>query len=666
MRKLFAIAALMSVLAMNAAEIGTWKAYPVYRNVTWIESAGNLLYVLASDNLYSYNTTDGSIETYSKMDMLSDGLISKIAYSKAVHCLIIVYQNGNIDLLYDGGNVMNISDYYSKNLTYDKTIYDVYIDGIYAYLSTGFGIMKVNMRDAEITETYTLGFKVNWCYTENGRIYAMSQTDGQYSALLTANLIDKKSWSRTGNYRNPTKTIDPEQLALVNTLEPGGPFYNYFNFLRIYNGKLYSVGGAFGGLVDSGRPGVVQVLEGDEWSMFEGDLTSKTGVRYYDNTCIDIDPRDPNHVFVSGRSGLYEFNDGKFLKLWNIDNSPLQYAKDVNKHYTLILSIKFDSQGNLWVFDSQAESVSLLEYTVDGKWIDHHRDELISVDRSMGGMRCSFFDSRGLLWFVNYHHGFPAFFCYDTTADKLYTYSTFINEDEAIIEPEYVRCIAEDKSGNIWIGTTAGPLMLRAEDVLADPATVRLEQVKVPRNDGTNLADYLLADIDITTIAVDGAGRKWFGTNGMGVYLISEDNFTQEQHFTMTGSKLLSNNIESMAINDQTGEVFIGTSYGLCSYMSDATVPAEEMTKESVWAYPNPVRPDYTGLITITGLTYNADVKICASNGALVAEGRSSGGMFTWDGCDRKGKRVASGVYMVQTAKADGSKGVVCKIAIVN
>ena len=218
MRKLFTLVALFVVLTLNAAEIGTWKAYPVYRNVTWIEEAGNLLYVLASDNLYSYNTNDGSITTYSKMNMLSD--------------------------------------YYSKNLTYDKTIYDICVDGVYAYISTGFGIMKINLRDAEITETYTLGFKVNWCYIENGRIYAMSESEGQYSALLNSNLIDKKSWTKTGGYKKNTKTIDPEKLALVNTLEPGGPYYNYFNFIRIIDGRLYTVGGAFGGLVDSGRPGV--------------------------------------------------------------------------------------------------------------------------------------------------------------------------------------------------------------------------------------------------------------------------------------------------------------------------------------------------------------------------------------------------------------------------
>jgi flagellar hook assembly protein FlgD len=100
--------------------------------------------------------------------------------------------------------------------------------------------------------------------------------------------------------------------------------------------------------------------------------------------------------------------------------------------------------------------------------------------------------------------------------------------------------------------------------------------------------------------------------------------------------------------------------------MSDASTPNSDMSKDNVWAYPNPVTPDYTGLITVTGLSYNADVKIVTVNGTLVAQGRSNGGTFTWDGNDLSGRRVASGIYMVETAKSDGSKGTVCKIAIVN
>ena len=218
-------------------------------------------------------------------------------------------------------------------------------------------------------------------------------------------------------------------------------------------------------------------------------------------------------------------------------------------------------------------------------------------------------------------------------------------------------------SHHIWIGTNVGPLVLENTEINNNEST--FTQVKVPRNDGTNYADYLLANIDITSIAIDGGGRKWMGTNGNGVYLISEDNMTQIHHFTRSDSPLLSDNILSIAINGKTGEVFFATEEGLCSYQSDATEAQEKMTKDNVYAYPNPVRPDYTGLITIVGLSYNADVKIVTSNGILVNEGTSNGGTYTWNGCDQNGRKVASGVYMVETATNSGSKGTVCKIAIV-
>ena len=187
----------------------------------------------------------------------------------------------------------------------------------------------------------------------------------------------------------------------------------------------------------------------------------------------------------------------------------------------------------------------------------------------------------------------------------------------------------------------------------------------MPRNDGTNNADYLLYGVNVTSIAIDGGNRKWIGTDGNGVYLISADNTEQIHHFTKENSSLLSNSILSIAINHATGEVYFGTDMGLCSYMANATAPSDEMHEDDVYAYPNPVEPGYTGLITVVGLSFDADVKILTSNGKLVAQGRSNGGTFTWDGCDSKGNRVASGVYMVATAMSNGDKGVVCKIAIV-
>ena len=175
-----------------------------------------------------------------------------------------------------------------------------------------------------------------------------------------------------------------------------------------------------------------------------------------------------------------------------------------------------------------------------------------------------------------------------------------------------------------------------------------------------------MSGVSISSIAVDGGNRKWFGSDNAGAFLISADNMQQLQSFTTANSKLISDNISYITINPTSGEVFFLSDRGLCSYISDASEPAESMDDDTVYAYPNPVTPDYTGLITITGLTFDADVKITSSNGALIAEGRSNGGMFTWDGKDKNGKRVASGVYMVITATSSGSKGTVCKIAVIN
>ena len=248
--------------------------------------------------------------------------------------------------------------------------------------------------------------------------------------------------------------------------------------------------------------------------------------------------------------------------------------------------------------------------------------------------------------------------------DTLYKYDSFINQDGVSYNTNVlVYDVTEDKEENIWVATNKGIFYINKDDI--GQSNVTFYQEKVPRNDGTNLADYLLTGISSRCIKIDGGGRKWVGTEGNGVFLISEDNMTQVHHFTTSNSPLISDNIYDVSINGTTGEVFFLTDKGLCSYMSDATTPNEEMTTDNVWAYPNPVTPDYTGPITITGLSYDADVKIVSTNGALINQGRSNGGTYTWDGCDSKGRRVASGIYMVVTATSNGEKGTVCKIAIV-
>lgn len=643
-----------------------WKAYLSYYDPTeTVEGEGKTIYVLASGGLYRYDRSDQSLTTYDKISGLSDCGIAHIGWSQKAKRLVIVYDDYNVDLLAPNGDVVNMTDYQDYSTTDTKTVNGVDVNGSMAYLSTAFGIVALNVADAEVTNTYRLGFSVNYSYVKDGYLYVASAANGLYRGKLTDNLLDKANWTRVGNYVVKPNTVSDDLKTLVKTLQPGGPKYNYFGFLKMYGGKLYSCNG----LMNS-NPGCIQVLGNNEWSFFQDDIASQTGINYQDVFCLDIDPRDNSHVMAGSREGLYEFRNGQFVKLWNEQNSPIESFDKKSKDYELVFGVMYDRDGNLWALNSQAPTQSILEYTKDGEWKSFPHEELMKLKylfpdpQSLGSLKGMMTDSRGLVWFVNDHWTVPSFYAYQAETNALNSYQgPFVNEDGTSLNITSCQCITEDKDNNMWIGTPVGPFMVESNQLReANPI---LTQVKVPRNDGTNYADYLLSGVNIKSIVVDKNNRKWFGTNGNGLYLIAADNITTLAHFTKTNSKLLSDNILSLALNDATGELFIGTDQGLCSYSGNISDSGNGMTKDNVWAYPNPVKPDYTGAITITGLENGSNVKIVTSNGVLVNEGTANNGEYKWYGINRDGKRVASGVYMVEVATSEGEKGVVCKIAIV-
>ena len=267
------------------------------------------------------------------------------------------------------------------------------------------------------------------------------------------------------------------------------------------------------------------------------------------------------------------------------------------------------------------------------------------------------FDSRGWMWAVaSRPESKSGLFCLDTNGtlednkdDQHRFTKTFTNQDGTLVN-HTIYSLAIDKKGVIWVGTAQGPLLFN------NPANFfekdfYCTQIKVPRDDGTNLADFLLA--------------KWIGTESNGIYLLSEDGMKTIHHFTADNSPLLSNSITSTVIHPRTGEVFIGTSKGLVSYQSDAIEPKESFIKEDVYAYPNPVKSDYNGVITITGLVEETDVKITNVSGKLIHEDTSVGGQFTWNGRNMQGNKVPSGIYFVLASDKEGKQGIATKILIV-
>lgn len=668
------ITAHCSLFTISArAQTGSWKAYISYYEPQQIVKAGShTLFVRASNGLYSYNLNDHSITTYDKVQQLSDTRVALIAWNQQVQRLLIVYSNSNIDLMSLDGSVTNISALYSKSMTQDKTVNSIYVSSQYAYLATGFGVVKVNMERCEIAESYIIDQNVSAVAIANGQLYAQTEQKNVFVGSLTANLIDKHSWTETTAIPSGLFTQDltdwNEYLPTVNSLRPGGPKHNHFGFMRFKNNILYSCSG-YNSSDSNPNPATVQLKKDDDWEFLQDDMTGVDGTTgsgwtFVEMFAVDVDPFDSKHIFAGGRTGLYEYYDGKLVKYYHKDNSILNTATTSNK-YVLTDGVTYDSNGSLWILQSQVKENSIIEITKDGQWVRHDQSLLMDGGKSLNKLTSLIFDSRGLMWFTNRHWEKSSFYCYNPSTDTIVSAVThLVNQDGTSAAEMYApRRVVEDLDGNIWIATTDGPFLIEAERV--NTQIEYATQVKVPRNDGTNYADYLLGGVDIAAIAVDGGNRKWFGSRGNGVYLVSADNMEQLQHFTTANSPLLSDNVEAIAINPQTGEVFFGTDQGLCSYMSDATEASIEMVKDDVYAYPNPVVSGYDGLITVVGLSRDADVKVLTSNGVLVAEGRSNGGTFTWDGRDRQGRRVASGIYMVAAATSEGKKGVVCKIAIV-
>ena len=178
-----------------------------------------------------------------------------------------------------------------------------------------------------------------------------------------------------------------------------------------------------------------------------------------------------------------------------------------------------------------------------------------------------------------------------------------------------------------------------------------------------DLADYMLSTESITSVAVDGANRKWLGTSGSGAYLLSSDGTIQIKHYSEQNSPLLSNSIVKLTVDNKTGDIWFGTIKGVQSVRGDSKEGEEKFTK--VYAFPNPVREDFNGNVTITGLMRDTEIRITDISGNLVYETKSDGGMATWDLNTYNGKRVSTGVYLVFCSSSDGTQSFVTKMLVI-
>ncbi len=246
------------------------------------------------------------------------------------------------------------------------------------------------------------------------------------------------------------------------------------------------------------------------------------------------------------------------------------------------------------------------------------------------------------------------------SADHLY------DQDGQPVSYNYIRSIYEDPTtGLVWVGTDSGVFTVNPSNFMNNPSSVN--RIKVARDDGTSLADYLLNGVDVSCIMNDPFGRKWFGTIGGGLVCTSSDGRVVKGEWTAEDSPLPDNNVYGLGWNEATGSLMISTGKGLVEFFPSGEGNGADF--EDLRIYPNPVRPEYSGWVTIDGLTEGALVKITDARGNLIRElGRVEGGTIRWDAANLNGRRVPSGVYYIMASggESDSSLATVGKVLVVN
>ncbi len=613
---------------------------------------------IASDGLNLYAATDSGVYSAS---LSNPNLANYTAWTKFSTLPQGIYNT--IDVTVNGKVFVN----YSQNLMTGANNQDsIYVYNGISWVNAYPGVGQANTKRIRaypskmmmVFNGYVDFFDLNGVWTGD-RIYtygSLGSPNPQDIALDSQN--SNLYWIADGNkglIRN-TAVWSDEQII------PNGPKNARAQFIYCTaDDDLWCPSGEISdGWIGNFNTASIHRFKNESWNTIDASTyPAMDSIR--DLVSAVIDPKDPNHAFSGSLGfGLLEFKNGAYVKLYNEVNSSLRSRPEY--HWVGVSGLAYDADGNLWIANSLTPQQPVSVLKTDGTWqnfsagtavqnavthviiVAKDGTKWVALPRSNGGGLMAFSENGT---FSN------------TSDDKIKRLSTA--SGNGLLPSNDVFALAEDQDGQIWIGTDKGVAVCYSPENVFSGSNFDFQPIYVQQDGHTQL---LLETEVVSCMAVDGANRKWFGTRSAGVFLMSSDGTKQVYHFTAENSPLLSNDIRTISINPKSGEVFFGTSEGIISYRSTATEGGDDF--ENVYAFPNPVRPGYGGVVAIRGLVKNADVKITDISGTLIYQTRALGGQAIWDCKNFSGQRANSGVYLVFCSNDDGSKTFVTKILVVN
>ena len=439
-------------------------------------------------------------------------------------------------------------------------------------------------------------------------------------------------------------------------LTPNSPLYNDIFDVEVSPGHVWLTYGAYSLSYEpiNHARGVSHYFD-NYWTNIPFDDLGKT--RTLVKTTIN--PANPNHVFIdSFHQGLIELENHTLVNAYNTPFNPLPSLLD--PQYPDYRSVRvnsgyFDAQNNFW-FTLTRVKKGLYKLSPSGSFTGYDMSDIMpGLEDTNGGFSDLVPDTSGNLYFGSKSGGVIAFNPRTKQFGRLAG-----GEGAAELPSDNVLSLAMDNNNQLWIGTLYGLRVLYGAGQLFTNANVKANAIIFEDEEG--VAQELMAGLSIFAITVDGNNNKWIATE-VGAFQVSANGQKLLKHFTKSNSPLPTNTIVDIDIDPITGMVYFATAKGLVAYRGSATASAQSLA--NVRAFPNPVRPNYEGLVTIDGLMEGANVKITDIEGNLVYEETSPGGSIQWDTRAFGKHKVASGVYMVLITSEDQMETKVTKIMVI-
>lgn len=594
-----------------------WTTHFAYNSVQLIAVTETDVYALANGAMFSVNKLSEELTKYDNRYGLHGTTIAYLAYDEERSQLLILYEDGKMDI-WCNGHITYISDLYNKRMTASKKCNNVTIHDNWAYLSMEFGILLFDLVRWEFKDTYYIGddaaeIRVTDVMLHEDSIYAQTQ-NGVLVACTKDKLVDFRYWHQCeklpvafdtkkgkeytddkgdfwkaegelGVYRS---CFTGEQMHYL----PEGPQVNTPYRMLVDRGRLFVVpGGRWA--VQNSNPGHVMIYDNGHWkNITNSQITSQTGKRALDFMNVAVDPQDAEHFFVTSYgTGVYEFQGDVVKNYYTARNSELaSAAPDVPDLYTRTDGAAFDHDGQLWIENASNMDGTLVHFMQDGSQkalsLQNNGDSYcIHTPAEL----CIDIYNRQQKWMIACRAGTAVVLLndggtmLDSFDDQLTVRTELHDQDGNAIIPEFYYTIAQSPNGDIWVGSSMGPIIIPHEVNFEQEDICRRLRITMP--DGT----YLLETERINSFAFT-QDKICIGTHMNGVYILNEDATEVLAHYTSDNTPMPSNTILSLAYDELNNMLYIGTGGGLVACDMDIETALDsdfEDTSEDNWTYGN-------------------------------------------------------------------------------